>query len=228
MLPHQPNQSLIDGLACLQAVVGAEAPVGGRELARQLALESTRVNRLLKTLAHLGLTQQRPDRRYVAGPGIHVLAAQSLFASGLIRRALPVLESLHRHKLIVALGVLWRDQVSYLYHATPGMVAAEGLGRSGLFPASKSSIGMILLAQLPDRELRQRFPELGASLRATRKAGFARTQPNPGTESLAVAIGTPAFAAVALSGKITERQIPKLVASLDAAVAEIERKTPDE
>ncbi len=164
----------------------------------------------------------------MAGAGIHVLAAQSLFAAGLIRQALPVLETLHTHGLIVALGVLWRDQVSYLYHATPGMTAAEALGRSGLFPASKSSIGMILLAQLPDRELRQRVPELLPSLRAARKAGFARTEPNPGTESLAVAIGAPAFAAVALSGKITERQIPKLVALLGDAAAEIERKRPDE
>jgi len=91
MLPAQPNQSLIDGLACLQQLASEREPVGGRELARDLGLEPTRVHRLLRTLAHLGLAQQDAQRRYRPGPGIHVLAAQAMFGSGLLRRALPVL-----------------------------------------------------------------------------------------------------------------------------------------
>jgi len=82
--------------------------VGGRELARELGLEPTRVNRLLRTLAHLGLAQQDDRRKYRRGPGIHVLAAQAKFRSGLLRRAMPVLESLRRFEFTVALGVLWR------------------------------------------------------------------------------------------------------------------------
>src|SRR5262245_29763060 len=103
MLPAQPNQSLIDGLACLQALASSSEAVGNRELARALGLEPTRVNRLLKTLAHLGLAEQDAQRRYRPGPAIHVLAAQSLFGSKLIRRAIGPLEELHRFGLIVAL-----------------------------------------------------------------------------------------------------------------------------
>ena len=39
MLPAQPNQSLIDGLECLQALSSTDRPVGSRELARMLGLE---------------------------------------------------------------------------------------------------------------------------------------------------------------------------------------------
>jgi DNA-binding IclR family transcriptional regulator len=133
----------------LQAVAGSESPVGSRQLARELGLEPTRVNRLLKTLAALGLIAQTAGRRYAAGPGIHILAAQSLYASGLIRYALPVLESLHDTGYLVAMGVLWRDKVSYLYHAAPGTPSIEAVGTRGFFPAMESGIGRLLTAYEP-------------------------------------------------------------------------------
>ena len=87
-LNAQPNKSLIDGITTLQALATSPDPVGCRELARRLDIDPIKVNRLLKTLAYLGIARQTADRKYTAGPGMHVLAAQSLFASGLIRRAL--------------------------------------------------------------------------------------------------------------------------------------------
>lgn len=213
MLPAQPNQSLIDGLAVLQAVAGRREAVGGRELARELDLEPTRVNRLLKTLAHLGLAQQGAGRKYRAGPGIHVLAAQALFGSGLLRWAVPRLEALHRHGLVVAMGVLWRDQVSYLYHATPGMPAAEAVGRTGLFPASRSGIGMALLAVSAD--LRRLPRDLHAPLREIRKQGYAFVETSDAlNHSLGMALPGDHAAAIALSGRIDRGQLPALVASL--------------
>lgn len=221
-LPAQPNQSLIDGLAVLQAVVGRATPIGSRELARELEIEPTRINRLLKTLAHLGLTEQDEERKYRPGPGIHVLAAQSLFGSGLIRRAIPHLEALHRHGLVVAMGVLWREQVSYLYHAQPGMNAGEALGRAGLFPATRSGIGVALLARSAD--LRRFSRELQGELKLVREQGYAyvrtgdRTAPErEAVYSLGVALPGPSATAIALSGHIASKQIESLVASLRGA-----------
>src|SRR5687768_12021147 len=77
----QANQSIIDGISVLQALATSEEPVGSRELARRLGLENTRVNRLLKTLAAIGMAEQNVVRKYSPGPGMHVLAAQSLYAS---------------------------------------------------------------------------------------------------------------------------------------------------
>ncbi len=147
MLPAQPNQSLMDGIEVLLAVAGAGKSVGSREVARRLGMEPTRVNRLLKTLAAIGLAQQDERRRYVPGAGMHVLSAMSLLGSGLVRRAAPALVALGRRTLAtVAMGVLWRDHVAYLFHAARGMSAEQAIGRVGLYPATRSSIGQVLLA----------------------------------------------------------------------------------
>jgi DNA-binding IclR family transcriptional regulator len=217
MLPAQPNQSLIDGLGVLQALASSGRAVGSRELAKMLDLEPTRANRLLKTLAALGIAQQTPDRRYEPGPGMHVLSAQSLYGSGLIRKAMPHLADLHRLGYLVALGVLWRDQVCYLYHATPDMRPEMALGRAGLYPAERSGLGLVLLAQgepLPSGEL-------GKRLRRVREQGYARIQIRHGVSTLAVPLGNPAYAAIGLSGQISSQQTPRLVAELQQAVSRI-------
>lgn len=227
----QPNQSLIDGIATLQALATSGVPVGGRELARRLGFEPTRVNRLLKTLAYLGIASQTADRKYTSGPGMHVLAAQSLFASGLIRRALPVLESLRRFNLVVALGVLWRDNVSYLYHAPPGVGSAEAVGRIGLYPATNGGIGLALLATRSNDEVAEiyegreipSFPHGIASLLTyldeVRALGYVRVLVKPEVEqhSLAVPVGDPTRAAIAMSGWIPPESTKTLVEALHAA-----------
>jgi len=232
MLPAQPNQSLIDGLACLQQLASQREPVGGRELARDLGLEPTRVHRLLRTLAHLGLAQQDAQRRYRPGPGIHVLAAQAMFGSGLLRRALPVLEQLRQHQHTVALGVLWRDRVAYLYHASPDTPPGEALGRVGLYPALRSGIGQALLAQLDMARARE---QLGGSvprstatqLKRVRAQGYALIeQETPGHRSLGVALRPHHGAAIAVSGTLTDHEIPTLVAALSAAAQRIEEPHP--
>lgn len=217
-LPAQPNQSLIDGLRLLQRIAVDRAPASVTGLARELRFEATRVNRLLKTLAHTGFAHRTRDRRYTAGSGLYVLAAQALFGSGFLRRALPHLEALTAHGHIVALGALWGDQVSYLYHWTPGMPPAAGLGRLALYPAAQSSIGVVLLAEQSDRELRRLFPA-GVAARVMRAAQRARSRGYGevmagGKRSLAIAIGAPAYAGLALSGAIPAYAVARYCALL--------------
>ena len=234
-LNAQPNKSLIDGIATLQALATSPDPVGGRELARRLNLDPVKVNRLLKTLAYLGIARQTADRKYTAGPGMHVLAAQSLFASGLIRNALPVLEGLRRFGHTVALGVLWKDSVSYLFHAPPGIEASQGLGRIGLLPATTSGIGIALLSEYDDAEVCQlyqgreipQFPQgidhLLAKLKEVRKRGFARVHVADSRDHhvIAVSTGDPAHAGVAMSGRIPDAATMPLIEALRAAADEI-------
>lgn len=228
MLPAQPNQSLLDGIRCLEDVAGRGRAVGVRELGRELGLEPTRVHRLLRTLAHLGLVQQQPDRRYAPGPAVHVLASLTLFASGLMRRAWEPLERLRRHGHVVAMGVLWRDHVSYLYHAGPGTPPGEGIGRTALFPASRSSIGRVLLAGQGVAQVRALYrgrPVAGVvggasgllrELGAVRRDGYALVA--NGTDlSLAVPVGSPPVAAIALAGRWKPREQKALIESLQDA-----------
>ena len=230
----QPNQSLIDGISTLQALASAEAPVGCRELGRQLGIDATKVNRLLKTLAYLGIARQTANRKYTAGPGMHVLAAQSLFASGLVRSALPQLERLRRFGHTVAMGVLWNDSVSYLFHAPPGIEASRGLGRIGLLPATTSGIGVALLAELEDEEVRQlyagrdipRFADIDAllaKLADVRVRGYARVHVADDRDHhiVAVTTGDPAHAGVAMSGWIPKAATEELVEALRDATREL-------
>ena len=237
-LPAQPNQSLMDGLACLQAVATTASPRGSRELARQLGMEPTRVNRLLKTLAHLGLTTQDAKKKYAAGPAIHILSAQTLFASGLLRQALPALRALQQLNGVVALGVLWRDQVSYLCHALPDHPIEEGIGRLGVFPATQSSIGLVLLAQKPDAEIRSLFqgkkiPRYGADvthlikdLHIVRAQGYARVDEATGITSLAVPVGANPSSAIAVSGTAIRRNFTSAFDLLAKSVAGVGQCVP--
>jgi len=230
-LPAQPNQSLLDGLAVLQALAATAMPMGGRELARQLGWNPMRANRLLKTLAFAGMARQTPDRRYVAGPAMHVLSVQSLFASGLLRRSIAPVEKLPRSKHSVALGVLWQDQVCYLFHAGPGQPLTAALGSHDLFPATQSSIGMMLLSQLSDAAIASLYadhptpgyPNLRALRRKPadiRELGHAFIQQTTTQASVAVPIGQPAYAALALAN-VVEKQVPALVGELRTAAAAI-------
>lgn len=231
----QPNQSLIDGITTLQALASSPEPIGCRELARQLDADPTKINRLLKTLAYLGIARQTANRKYTAGPGMHVLAAQSLFASGLIRRALPELEQLRRFGHTVAMGVLWNDSVSYLFHAPPGIEASRGLGRIGLLPATTSGIGIALLAELEDEEVRDiyagrdipMFPEgidsLLDKLAEVRTLGYARVHVADERDHhiVSVSMGDPVHAGIAMSGWIPEGATAPLVEALREAAKRI-------
>lgn len=211
--PAQPNQSLIDGLTCLQALTGQENAIGSRELARLVGLEPTRVNRLLKTLAYLGMAEQDEKRRYRPGPAVHVLAAQSLRGSRLLRNAIGPLEKLRDLGMTVALGVLWRDQVSYLYHALPNSSTGDAIGGSVLYPAESSGLGHVLLAAT----------DLGPEFESVRERGYAVTpfEDRP-IRTVAVPIGSPAYAAIGISGEFPDSRISELVSRLKEAVHQIE------
>ncbi|WP_448249661.1 helix-turn-helix domain-containing protein [Thalassotalea agariperforans] len=234
-IKSQLNQSLIDGVATLQELALSTEPVGCRELARRLHMEPTRVNRLLITLEYLGIARKTTKRKYTAGSGMHVLAAQSLFASGLINHAIKPIESLKKFGLTIALGMLWRDHVSYLYHAHPGMKSTEAIGRMGLYPASSGGVGLALLAQLEDHKIKETYQyiedipnypnginELLTVVAKTRERSFSYVKTDEQTSTLAIAIGEPAFCAIGVSGWIPEKNLNDILPSLKAVAKQIE------
>lgn len=155
----QPNQSVIDGFRCLQYIASSEQPVGCRELARILDMDPSRVNRLLLTMAHMGLTQKTPKRKYVTGHGIHVLAAQSIRRSGLFRATAEALEKIDHPDFTTALGSLWEGHVVYLYHARAGDTLAQALGGFRVQPPWESVVGLCLLSRFSDEEIVGRIGE---------------------------------------------------------------------
>ncbi|MDD5727373.1 MAG: hypothetical protein PHV59_02305 [Victivallales bacterium] len=200
----------------------SQSPCSGSAIAAGLGLSPVRVNRLLKTLTYLGLAYRTSSRKYTLGPAIHVLAAQSLAASGLLARALPQLQRLAGLNKTVALGVLWKDQVCYLYHNMPEKDVFAGLNGLKLYPARRSSIGLALLAALPEKQLPHIWGTevksgLAARLRRIRKKGYAAVKRRDHI-SLAAVIGNPAYAAIAITGIPPDEDLKPLVAMLKEAV----------
>lgn len=233
-LPAQPNQSLIDGLTVLRALANEPQGIGCRDLGRKLGLERTRTNRLLKTLAYLGLAEQTSNRRYRTGVGIHALAAQSMFGSALLSKSIEPLKKLIHPDRLVALGVRWNESVCYLLHAAPGQDLIAGIGRHGVFPVQESSIGRVLLAYAPEEELIQlesqgHLGKLGSlsdiqhRLSQIREVGYEMNNPNESLDySLAVPVGTPPVAAIAVGGKLMSALDPTIIEALKNEAAEIE------
>ncbi len=58
---------------------------------------------------------------------------------------------------MVALGVLWEDQIIYIYHSTPGSQGSQALAGFRMCPAWQSVTGVALLAAESDEALMQRF-----------------------------------------------------------------------
>lgn len=188
-MSSQPNQSLIDGIRCLQYLVSSDRAIGCRELARLMDINPTRVNRLLMTMAAIGLTTQDEQRRYLPGPGIHALAAQAIRGSTLFSKALPLLETYAPKDIVVAMGVLWEDQVIYIFHSRPGSHISQALAGFHMMPACQSVIGMALLAAESDEVLAQRFnademSRIAPFLQQQRQQGHVVWQHNDGELSL--------------------------------------------
>ena len=212
-LPAQKVDGLIDGMALLEELATHKEPVAGLELARKLGMSPVRVNRLLKTFAYLGYAYRTSSRKYAPGPALHVLAVEGMASSGLLRNAYQYLESLSELVPTVALGVLWKEKVCYLFHRSGGKGMGSGLSPAFLYDWERSSIGHALMAERDFEDIPGLTPELAKQLLHTRRNGYALVR-NSKHYTLAVTIGEPAYAALAVSGMKTLDEIPPLVRQL--------------
>lgn len=155
--PKQPNKSLIDGIRCLQEVLSRTEPVGVAQVAAELDLETTRVHRILRTLAASGMLRWTEKRKYAAGPAVPVLATQTMHASGFYKAIGPMARLHEDLNMITALGLLWNRSVSYLYHAEPDEPLTRTIGSFDVWPATVSGLGVALLSLQSDQEIRELY-----------------------------------------------------------------------
>jgi DNA-binding IclR family transcriptional regulator len=102
------------------------------------------------------------------------------------------------------MGVLWEDQVIYIYHSEPGSQVSQALAGFHMLPAWQSVIGMSLLAAESDEALQQRFtPEqwqqLGPHVAQQRAQGHVVWHHDDGEVSMAKPLGAHS-AALAFAG----------------------------
>jgi DNA-binding IclR family transcriptional regulator len=160
LMPRQPNKSLIDGLKILQYVISFPDGIGVGSVAQELDINVIKVHRLLRTLAAGGYLRQIKGRKYAPGPAISVLAAQALQSTGFVKNVYPLLNDLHKETgMLLAYGMLWNRQVTYLYHAKPEVQGGLGLAGHTVVEATNSRLGLIMLAGLSRGDLESRYLE---------------------------------------------------------------------
>ncbi len=232
LLPSQPNQSLINGFKCLEAVAASDSPVGIRELSRLLGMDKTLTNRQLMTLASIGILSRTDSGKYMPGPGIHVLSALSMHASGLLQAAMPLAGRWRDDGFSFTLGVLWRNHICHLIHARPEIPLELSTGGEGIKPFFSSSAGLILAASCKDADkimhddsfnpdLFSKALSLEDIFSKTKTQGYAELEYKDGTKSLGVSVGSSYFAGIAVSKrKIRNEDIPVILGKLreDAAI----------
>jgi DNA-binding IclR family transcriptional regulator len=185
------NQSLQRGLAILDLLDRATAPLGIREIARAMQLSPTIVQRLTNSLVAAGYVEQVVEtKRYKLGYRAMQLGGSMITEDRLISLAAKELQQLaDDHQLNGYLGALRNDRVVYLHSVqSSGPVVVRISVGSHVNPHS-TALGKILLAELPVAAVKslvgkppyQQFTSrtitqwsaLSTELEATRRRGFA-------------------------------------------------------
>ncbi|HEX4518564.1 MAG TPA: IclR family transcriptional regulator [Gaiellaceae bacterium] len=157
------SQSLERGLAILSAFTSTRPLFGVSELAREVGLSRSSTHRYIATLAALGyLEQDRSTRRYRLGPRVLDLGFSAINSMELRQIAAPNLQELSDGTgHTVNLGVL--DGVDIVYidrcrSASHGQREIDlNLHVGSRLPAYCTSMGKVLLADLPAPELEARL-----------------------------------------------------------------------
>ncbi len=148
------NQSLQRGLAILDLLDRATAPVGIRDIARAFDLSPTIVQRLTNSLVAAGYVEQVAEtRRYRLGYRAMQLGGAMITEDRLSSLAARELQQLaDDHQLNGYLGALRNNRVVYLHSVqSSGPVVVRVAAGSQVNPHS-TALGKILLAQLPVSE----------------------------------------------------------------------------
>lgn len=158
MDPRYHVETAARTLKLLNAVADMNAPVPLSAIVTKLGWSKPAVYRLVRTLEAMGALRQQDGRGYVLGPALISLGQSALHATRLPEIAHPYLEQLYRQLgETVVLTVLHGDEVSYVdrIEADQVMVPRSNLGSR--LPAYCTSTGHVLLAGLPDDEVRRRL-----------------------------------------------------------------------
>lgn len=215
------------------------------EISARLGVSGPTSHRLLTTLSIRGFAQQDAEGRYRAGPVLARLTRRGnsmLDARDLVRIARPHLESLGvRVGETVHLMVLDGREVRFLHSVEADQALRVGSRTGVSLPAEKSSGGKVLLAALPQDDVRARYADdvevvtkLLQVLRAVRRNGYAIN--NGETERGITAVGGCVkdlsglpLAAISISVpsiRFRQRRCANLVRQLDDTVRGIAADLP--
>lgn len=209
LAPQYPIES-VDNALKLLLLLGEQPQIRLSEATRYLGVASSTAHRLLAMLAYRGFVRQDPvSKAYLPGPSLTGVASAIFGRIDIQRTATPIMRDLaERLRETVHVGMLDGASVRFVA-AVEGPAAVRVASRLGrAMPAHCTSTGKVMLAQLPEPELRQLLPDerleritsastgsrtqLEAELAAIRERGYAinREESEEGVASVAVPIPT--------------------------------------
>ena len=154
-IPNSPNviQSLARGLAVIRAMGSASAPLTITEVAGATGLTRAGARRILLTLETLGYVRLK-GRHFALTPRIMELGSAFEGSDVLWDIAEPHLHALVAEtKETASAGVLDDLDLVYVLRVKPARRLHFALGPGARLPAHVSSMGRVLLADLPPRQL---------------------------------------------------------------------------
>jgi len=257
--PDKPRKSefvgsLAHGLSVLQAFDGGHGAMALVEVARRSGLSPATARRSLHTLIELGYARI-VDKRYVLTPNVLALGSAYLRASRADEAFTPELKRIvEMFGDAASVSVLEGPDILYVAHVSQQRMSRMTAGVGVTYPAQLTSMGRVLLANLPQSEL-ERFlaecrtmkptartiddpNELRAEIARVRDSGYAVAidQLDYGVAAIAVPIRDPqgdVIAAINSSGysgtlsrkAMIEDRLPKLRASA-TALTQVLRRYP--
>ncbi|WP_204807719.1 IclR family transcriptional regulator [Mycobacterium riyadhense] len=238
LVPQYPIES-VDNALKLLLLLGEQPQIRLSEATRYLDVASSTAHRLLAMLTYRGFVRQDPvSKAYLPGPALTGVAFAIFGRIDIQGAALPIMRSLSESlRETVHVGMLDGAGVRFVA-AVEGPAAVRVASRLGrTMPAHCTSTGKVLLAALPQPELRQLLPdenldritsrsigsrtELEDELSRIRERGYAvnREESEEGVASVAVSIPTHAPGLrLALNAAAPQNRLPTSKYSSLAAV----------
>ena len=127
--------------------------------AKTIGINRTTLQRLLNTLLTEGMIEQLPSGAgYQLGIGLAMLASNAIFSRDIVQVSQPILRDLAvKIGLSAHLGVREGQCVVYLVRETPNLHLVSNVSVGSRLPAHATTIGRIILANLPLEELQEFF-----------------------------------------------------------------------
>ena len=158
-----PNfmMSLARGLLVIQAFSERRLQLSISQLSKRTALSRASVRRCLHTLSKLGFAGTDDGRSFYLRPRILALGHSYLSSMPLATAAQPILEHLSQilHESC-SIALLDGTEIVYVARAHVTRIMAIDLGVGTRLPAFCTSMGRVLLANLPPDELETLLPKI--------------------------------------------------------------------
>lgn len=152
-------QSLARGLAVIRAFDAEHPSLTLSEVSRRAEVSPAAARRFLRTLESLGYVRA-DDRRFALTPRVLELGFSYLSALSLPETMQPHLERLSREVgESVSSAVLAGPEIVYVARVPTRRIMSIGITIGTRFPAAVTSMGRVLLAHLPERDVRALLAE---------------------------------------------------------------------